>query len=371
MTVKAPLHNPEAPRRRNHHSVSLHANQNVSDAYASSGYGFENSDLITLRGKTDKPSHWSIAWSDLMMTMFILFLSLFIYQAAHKDFLVSDKDEILGGETAQALTVEKKTTSGVPFMPIKPKAPLITAGTIRKIEVVHPQDINLEDTFSSAKVEEAIDEIFRQVPALSPKENPSKVIEAKVIEANLKLPPTPVAVTQPAPLQQSEEDSSIANLFKDGQESLTVNDLNNFAAIDLVPDRAVRIVLTSDLLFATGEAALSIEAISSLEKLAAVIQNTPHSIHVEGHTDDIPIHSSSYANNWELSMARANAVANFLINDMKMNPSQFIVSGFASYKPMVPNSSELNRAKNRRVEIVITKDNSAQPENQTSLSLKL
>ena len=57
-------------------------------------------------------------------------------------------------------------------------------------------------------------------------------------------------------------------------------------------------------------------------------------------------------------MARANAVAAFLIEDMNMDPSQFVISGYASYKPVTTNSSAENRAKNRRVEIVVTKPSS-------------
>ena len=53
-------------------------------------------------------------------------------------------------------------------------------------------------------------------------------------------------------------------------------------------------------------------------------------------------------------MARAQAVASFLIEDMQMDPSQFVISGYASYKPVVANSDANNRAKNRRVEIVVT-----------------
>jgi chemotaxis protein MotB len=65
--------------------------------------------------------------------------------------------------------------------------------------------------------------------------------------------------------------------------------------------------------------------------------------------------SPRYATNWELSVVRASRVARFLIEEMGMNPQQFIVSGYGANRPRVPNSNVKNRAENRRVEIIISK----------------
>jgi chemotaxis protein MotB len=67
------------------------------------------------------------------------------------------------------------------------------------------------------------------------------------------------------------------------------------------------------------------------------------------------MHSEKYATNWELSVARASSVARFLVEDMKMNPQQFVVSGYSSFRPMRSNTNARNRAVNRRVEIIISK----------------
>ena len=131
--------------------------------------------------------------------------------------------------------------------------------------------------------------------------------------------------------------------------------LKNFASIDLVPDTTMRIILTGDLLFETGLADLSTSSKDSIKKIAAVIKNTPYMINVVGHTDNIPMHSDKYATNWELSVARASTVTRFLIEEMKMNPNQFVVSGYSSYRPIKANTNARNRSINRRVEIIISK----------------
>jgi chemotaxis protein MotB len=78
-------------------------------------------------------------------------------------------------------------------------------------------------------------------------------------------------------------------------------------------------------------------------------------INIVGHTDNLPMRSNRFISNWELSVARASTVARFFIEEMDMNPNQFVVSGYSSYRPIVPNTTAENRAKNRRVEIIISK----------------
>ena len=86
----------------------------------------------------------------------------------------------------------------------------------------------------------------------------------------------------------------------------------------------------------------------------AMDKKTPYMINIVGHTDNIPMHSERYATNWELSVARASRVARFLIEELGMNPNQFVVSGYASHRPLQPNTDTRNRAANRRVEIIAT-----------------
>ncbi len=151
---------------------------------------------------------------------------------------------------------------------------------------------------------------------------------------------------------------SIATVYELSKSTVKENHLEKLASVELVPDKAVRILLTSDLLFDTGSADLKDGSIEVLKKVATVLRKTPYLITLAGHTDDIPIHTDSFPSNWELSTARASAVARFLLEEMKLPAERFRVSGYAEYRPLRPNISSANRATNRRVEIMITKETS-------------
>jgi chemotaxis protein MotB len=74
---------------------------------------------------------------------------------------------------------------------------------------------------------------------------------------------------------------------------------------------------------------------------------------VEGHTDNIPIHTAKFYSNWELSTARATNVLQYFIARGNFAPDRLSAAGYGEYKPAAPNTSERNRALNRRVDIVL------------------
>ncbi|UTA47510.1 flagellar motor protein MotB [Simiduia sp. 21SJ11W-1] len=105
--------------------------------------------------------------------------------------------------------------------------------------------------------------------------------------------------------------------------------------------------------FRSGSAELVGNYADVMEEIRAVLRAKPGKIEVQGHTDNIPIATARFRSNWELSSSRAVSVAQELMRDNEINPRRFQVSGFAETKPLVPNDSSDNRARNRRVEIVI------------------
>ncbi|HHT04225.1 MAG TPA: flagellar motor protein MotB [Bacteroidales bacterium] len=111
------------------------------------------------------------------------------------------------------------------------------------------------------------------------------------------------------------------------------------------------------LLFDTGKANLKPGAIPVLDKvgimLAGYLKNPQLRLGFEGHTDNVPINTTQFPSNWELSAARAIAVAKFYIEEMSFNPSQISTEGFGQHVPIGPNESDEGRAANRRVEIKI------------------
>lgn len=105
--------------------------------------------------------------------------------------------------------------------------------------------------------------------------------------------------------------------------------------------------------FATGSADLSEQAASVLSQIGQTLNEIGNQVRVEGHTDDVPIHTAKFASNWQLSTARATNVVEFLIDQAHFSPARISAAGYAEYRPRVPNDSDADRALNRRVDIVI------------------
>jgi chemotaxis protein MotB len=105
--------------------------------------------------------------------------------------------------------------------------------------------------------------------------------------------------------------------------------------------------------FAIGKAELPPEARALFTTLGARLQAVSNAIRVEGHTDDVPIHTARYQSNWELSTARATEVVAYLIGSAGIDPSRLSAAGYAEFHPRAPNDSPANRATNRRVDLVV------------------
>jgi chemotaxis protein MotB len=107
--------------------------------------------------------------------------------------------------------------------------------------------------------------------------------------------------------------------------------------------------------FDSGSAELKFDSIPVIAKIRDVLLNVNGSVSIEGHTDNIPYSGQRFESNWDLSAARALAVAHELFADSRMDQSRFRVSGLAATRALVPNDTAGNRSRNRRVEIVIQK----------------
>ena len=126
-------------------------------------------------------------------------------------------------------------------------------------------------------------------------------------------------------------------------------ELKNFISI-VKTDRGISVRILDSVLFRSGYAELMNSAVPILEKIASVGKNSPYDILVEGHTDDVPIHSARFPSNWELSTSRAVSVVKFMIR-VGVKPEKLSAVGYSKYHPIVPNITPGNRAVNRRVEI--------------------
>jgi chemotaxis protein MotB len=89
--------------------------------------------------------------------------------------------------------------------------------------------------------------------------------------------------------------------------------------------------------------------------MIAILAKTlpPGSLRVEGHTDNVPIHTVQFASNWELSAARSIAIARLLLEHGPINPANLSAAGYAEFHPVASNATEDGRAQNRRVDIIL------------------
>ena len=108
----------------------------------------------------------------------------------------------------------------------------------------------------------------------------------------------------------------------------------------------------TDILFPSGSARLSADAVAAIKRLAGVLERFPNPIRVEGFTDDVPIQTMQFASNWELSAARAGSVVHVL-SAQGVAPKRLAVIGFGDQQPVASNATAAGREANRRVVVVI------------------
>ncbi|OUR65297.1 hypothetical protein A9Q79_03055 [Methylophaga sp. 42_25_T18] len=124
----------------------------------------------------------------------------------------------------------------------------------------------------------------------------------------------------------------------------------DLVSIETIEDR-VTIRINEQASFPSGRANLKSAFVPILAKIRHSLAQTKSNFIVSGHTDDIPVNSSRYRSNWELSAARANAVVHIMLDNNEIKPGRFRIEGHGSTQPIVANNNIKNRAINRRVEI--------------------
>lgn len=244
------------------------------------------------------PIHWAVGWADLMMTMFVLFLVMYLYPSAKLAQFPQ------AGEQVQADKAGQQGTEG-------------QGGAGRQGEG--------QGAGGRQAAGQGANELRKQeVGTMAGGSQPAAQPTAKLFD--------------------------LTKLAKGDEE------FARFAEINLRPDNTVRIILAGDLLFPSAKADLRLIAQENIRKISELLQETSYAVNVVGHTDDQPIRGGPFASNWELSVMRATTVARFLIEEMGVAASRVTVSGQSYFQPQVNNNTPANRAKNRRVEIIVSQE---------------
>lgn len=121
-------------------------------------------------------------------------------------------------------------------------------------------------------------------------------------------------------------------------------------------DRGLVVSMADAVLFPSGSAELTPGARTILQQVGRALARLPNYLRVEGHTDNLPINTPAFPSNWELSTARATNVVRVLVAEAGIKPERLSATGYGEYRPVAPNDNEVDRSRNRRVDIVVLKE---------------
>lgn len=142
--------------------------------------------------------------------------------------------------------------------------------------------------------------------------------------------------------------------------SIDLSDAIADKRLEIIRDgRGVVVSLPDDATFASASADVTPEAMQLIARVAETLRASANAIRIEGHTDDVPIRTSRYGSNWELSTARASVVVAFLVTTVGIDAKRLSAAGYGEFHPRDANDSDAQRARNRRVDIVILEESHA------------
>ena len=178
----------------------------------------------------------------------------------------------------------------------------------------------------------------------------SFVNSVSILSGGLKFEPGARVMRESPDIVNKEDD--LAQIYADIQSIRKDLQLKEQIAVDLSED-GLLVRISDTALFDVGVADLSKDAIPLMKEIARTISNIPYPVRIEGHTDNMPIHTHRFPSNWELSTARAIGVLRYLIEEEHIPSERLFAVGFGEYRPAFPNDTAAHRAGNRRVELVI------------------
>jgi chemotaxis protein MotB len=134
--------------------------------------------------------------------------------------------------------------------------------------------------------------------------------------------------------------------------------------------RGLTIRFSDTALFDAGSNDIRPEALPVLDVISQEIGKISNPVQVEGHSDPTPIHTAQFPSNWELSTGRATAIVHYLVEFGGVSPERLSAAGYSFYHPVAPNDSPENRARNRRVDVIVLNgtDKEAEEQRQDALS---
>ncbi len=183
------------------------------------------------------------------------------------------------------------------------------------------------------------------------------VSEAIRAALNQPTPPAPAGKApsrsaQPEPSKMAQAMAELLSSMQLLEKELKADIQSGNVEIRMTP-RGLVVSFKQAAFFDSGSDGVKASAIATIGKVGRVLLKIPNSVRLEGHTDNVPISTGRFRNNWELSSSRAIAVLNVLTTEFQVPRSRLAVGGYAEVAPVASNDTEEGRARNRRVDVVI------------------
>ena len=150
----------------------------------------------------------------------------------------------------------------------------------------------------------------------------------------------------------AQENGDLENLRRELQQTLAAEISRREVVLRSTPDGLV-ISLKEIGFFESGASSVRANSQPAFDRIAVQLARRPYHLRIEGHTDDVPIHNAQFASNWELSTARSTELVRLLIVKYGFSPDRLSAAGYAQYHPVADNNAPGGRAQNRRVDVVI------------------
>lgn len=166
-----------------------------------------------------------------------------------------------------------------------------------------------------------------------------------------------LALGTPVPTPKGNADEErFDELYKMIKKHVQEKGLDN--SLDVFKSNNTIIIRVKDsVLFDSGQDKIRQDALDMLDNIISIFDqydDAIREIHVEGHTDNVPINSSRFKSNWDLSTSRAVSVIQYCIERSILSPMKYAAAGYGEYHPIADNTTEEGKAKNRRVDFVLT-----------------
>ncbi len=214
-------------------------------------------------------------------------------------------------------------------------------------------------TIDAQKWEEIVSSLsgtpFVAIKAIDPGDTRGDILKDELSQI-----PQPTPMPTPAPAEEQilnvdELKEKFDELYARIKEHIKENKLEFLLNVEKEED-AILIRMSDSALFDSGKDILKSDAKMILREICSIIEEYTElirKIRVEGHTDDRPIRTAKFPDNWELSASRALVVVRYILNIMNIEPAKMMSVGYGEYQPVDTNKTAAGRAKNRRVDFVL------------------